>query len=318
MKRIGVLTSGGDAPGMNAAIRAVTRAAINQNMEVVGIRRGYAGLMEKDVQPLDIISVGGILQRGGTILKTARALSFMEEEGLQKGLDTIEALSLDTVVAIGGDGTFRGASALANRGIKVMGIPGTIDNDMGYTDFTIGFDTAVNTVIEGIARLKDTALAHNTATIVEVMGRHCGDIALYSGITGGAEYILTPEIDTNVEELADNVHQILQRRSHCIIIRAEGFAASTEEVSQAIARRRGEEPRKVVLGYLQRGGSPTARDRMLATRMGHKAVELIAKDADHLAIGISGNEITYMDMGEAVAIKRQPDLDLLAMMYDLA
>lgn len=305
MKRIGVLTSGGDAPGMNAAVRAVTRAAINKGMEVVGFRRGYEGLMDKDTIPLTVRAVGGILQHGGTILKTARSERFRTEEGLEMAVSTLKEMEIDALVAVGGDGTFRGAEELTRRGVAVMGIPGTIDNDMGCTDFTIGFDTAVNTVLDAIAKLKDTALSHTKTTIIEVMGRHCGDIALYSGLTGGAEMILIPEMETDVDQVCQKVREGMERhKDHCIIMKAEGVELPTADLAVAIQEKTGEEPRVVVLGYLQRGGSPTARDRLLASLMGAEAVECIARDEGSRAIVLSGNEIAAIDLSEAVSMKR--------------
>ena len=297
MKRIGVLTSGGDAPGMNAAIRAVTRTALHKGMEVIGIRQGYRGLLDRDTVNLDIKAVGGILQLGGTLLKTARCPEFATPQGVAKAVANCKDLELDALVAIGGDGTFRGALDLSKSGVTVMGVPGTIDNDMGYTDYTIGFDTAVNFVIDSITRLKETALAHNKATIIEVMGRHCGDIALMSGLCGGAEHILIPEIELDVAKVCGDIKHGMDRgKSHCIVIKAEGVEISSHDLAKSIENVTGEEPRLVVLGYLQRGGAPTARDRMLAALTGNMAVELIEREAPSSAVGITGSEITALPL----------------------
>lgn len=319
MRRIGVLTSGGDAPGMNAAIRAVTRTARNKGIEVIGFIGGYEGLMDDDTVHLDIAAVGGILQRGGTILKTARSERFRTEEGVEAAVATLQRHDIDGLVTIGGDGTFRGALDLAEHGVTVAGIPGTIDNDMGYTDYTIGFDTAVNTVVEAIGKLKDTALAHNKTTIIEVMGRHCGDIALYSGLTGGAEYILLPEMELDMDSLAKKIREGIERgKHHCIIIKAEGVDIHKKDLAAFVEDITGDAPRVVVLGYLQRGGSPSARDRLLASLMGAQVVEQLESGASNIAVGMSGNAICTTELKAAVQQKREADLDLLRLMYSLA
>ena len=319
MKRIGVLTSGGDAPGMNAAIRAVTRTALRKGMEVVGFVGGYDGLIDRDTMVLDKRTVGGILQHGGTILKTARSERFRTEEGVAKAIETLDWMGIDALVVIGGDGSFRGANELSKRGICVMGIPGTIDNDMGYTDYTIGFDTAVNTVIDAIGKIKDTAIAHSKITIIEVMCRHCGDIALYSGLTGGAEYIMLPEMEMNLDSLMKNINEGIERhKHHCLIIKAEGVPISNKELAAYIEEKTGQMPREVVLGFLQRGGSPSARDRLLASKMGAFAVELIDKDSGSRAIAVQGRELVAMDLDEVINIKREADLELLHLMYSLS
>ena len=319
IKRIGVLTSGGDAPGMNAAIRAVTRTALGKGMEVIGFVGGYDGLIDRNTMVLDKRTVGGILQFGGTVLKTARSKRFMTDYGVDAAVETLDFYGIDALVVIGGDGSFRGAEELSRRGICVMGLPGTIDNDMGYTDYTIGFDTAVNTVIEAIGKIKDTAIAHNKITIIEVMGRHCGDIALYSGLTGGAEYIMLPELELDIDGLIEKINEGIERhKHHCLIIKAEGVPVTNAELSAIITERTGQEPREVVLGFLQRGGSPSARDRLIASKMGAYAVELIDKDTGSRAIGLQGREITAMDLTEAIGIKREADLELMGLMYDLA
>ena len=318
-KRIGILTSGGDAPGMNAAIRAVVRSAFDEGIEVIGFERGYDGLINDEHVFLDIRSVGDIIQRGGTMLKTARSEEFMTEEGQKRAIETINKNEIDALVVVGGDGTFRGALDLTKKGIVVMGIPGTIDNDMGYTDYTIGFDTAVNTVLSAISNIRDTASAHDRTTIVEVMGRNCGDIALTSGVTGGAEYILIPELPVDVMAICTKISEaMIKKKSHSIIIKAEGVDIPTMELADMLARSTGMEVRTVTLAYLQRGGSPSARDRMLATLTGKRAVDLIRDDSGSRAIGIHGAKIIEMDMAEAIKIKKEADLELLKLIEILS
>lgn len=313
MRRIGVLTSGGDAPGMNAAIRSVVRTGIFYGMEVVGIERGYEGILQKETRVMDLASVGDILHRGGTILRTGRSEEFMKPEGVARAAKNLREMEITDLVAIGGDGTLRGAVELTQHGISVMILPGTIDNDMGYTDFTIGFDTAVNTVLGAISNIRDTASAHERTTIIEVMGRNCGDIALFSGVAGGAEYILIPEIPVDLPALADKIREgMARKKSHNIIIKAEGVPVPTEELVRYIRDNTGQEARMVVLAYLQRGGSPSCRDRMLASLMGNRAVELILNDTGSRAIGITGNEIADTGLDEAVKLRKEPALDLLA------
>jgi 6-phosphofructokinase 1 len=319
MKRIGVLTSGGDAPGMNAAIRSVVRTGIYYGMEVVGVLRGFEGLIQNDTIPMELCSVGDILHRGGTILKTARSEEFMTEAGMQKACETLRKLDITDLVVIGGDGSMRGSIELSKRGFSVMLVPGTIDNDMGYTDYTIGFDTAVNTVLCAISNIRDTASAHERTTIIEVMGRTCGDIALYSGVTGGAEYILIPELEVDMDSLCNKIIESIERKkSHNIIIKAEGVEFPSDEIAKIIKAKTGQEARIVVLAYLQRGGSPSCRDRMLASLMGNRAVELIYNDSGSRAIGITGNEISDSDMEMAVQMKKEAALDLLGIIDSLS
>ena len=294
MRKIGVLTSGGDAPGMNAAVRAVVRCGIDRGMEVYGIERGYEGLIEGEIREMTMSSVGDILHRGGTILRTAR---------------------IEGIVVIGGDGSFRGGLELSKRGVPVMGIPGTIDNDLGYTDYTIGFDTAVNTVLSAVTNIRDTSSSHERATVIEVMGRHCGDIALYAGLTGGADNILVPEMPFDINKVCRKIIQGKNRgKLHDIIMKAEGVEVDTQELAQMIEERTGKETRVVILAYLQRGGSPTAKDRMLASRMGSKAVELLYDDEESRAIGICGSEICAYELAEALEMKRPFNTEL----YELA
>ena len=312
MKRIGVLTSGGDAPGMNAAVRAVVRYGIYHDMEVYGIKRGYEGLIEGDFERLYRRSVGDILQRGGTVLKTARSEQFKTEEGMAKAYANLKELKIEDLVVIGGDGSFTGASAISERfGVNVLGIPGTIDNDMAYTDFTIGFDTAINTVLDAITRIRDTSSSHERTSIIEVMGRSCGDIALYAGITGGAGCVLLPEIDSDLEAVYQKVAEgIGSGKLHNIIIKAEGVGVKTEDLVNLLKERTDRDVKLVVLSYLQRGGSPSFRDRMLATQCGMKAIELINLGARNRAIGERDGQIIDMDITKALEAKRAVDLDL--------
>ncbi|MBQ1407057.1 MAG: 6-phosphofructokinase, partial [Eubacterium sp.] len=291
-KRIGVLTSGGDSPGMNAAIRSAVRYAIEKGMEVYGIHRGYEGLLEGDIHEMTRNSVADILQKGGTILKTARSKRFMTPEGLDHAVEVLEAFGIDAVVIIGGDGSMRGGLDLTKRGVTVMGVPGTIDNDLGYTDYTIGFDTAVTTCLDAITKLRDTSSAHDRAFIIEVMGRRCGDIAMYAGLAGGAEDVLVPELPYDVNELCKKIIQSANRgKRHNIIIKAEGVDVSSQDLAHEIERKTGRETRLVVLSYLQRGGSPTMRDRLLATLCAQKAVDLIDKGSQSKAIGTVNGHI---------------------------
>lgn len=313
MKRIAVLTSGGDAPGMNAAIRAVVRGALYHKLEVYGIERGYEGLINGEIKELSVGSVSDILQRGGTWLKTARSKRFMTPEGFRRALDMLQNFEIEGVVVIGGDGSFRGGLELTKAGITVVGLPGTIDNDLAYTDFTIGFDTSVNTVLSAIGNIRDTSSSHERSTVIEVMGRHCGDIALYAGLTGGAESILIPEETVDMNKICRTLIQGKNRgKMHSVILRAEGVEMSTQELAKTIEERTGMETKVVVLGYIQRGGSPTARDRMLATRMGYKAVELLLEEGmTSKAVGIKGDEIIYYDLEEALNMKGCHDKSLM-------
>ena len=313
MKRIAVLTSGGDAPGMNAAIRAVVRGALYHKMEVYGIERGYEGLINGDFKEMTVSSVSDILQRGGTALKTARSKRFMTPEGFHRALDMLENFEVEGLVVIGGDGSYRGGLELAKAGKVVIGLPGTIDNDLAYTDYTIGFDTAVNTVLSAIGNIRDTSSSHERSTVIEVMGRHCGDIALYAGLTGGAEAIIIPEEPVDINKICRTLIQGKNRgKMHSVILRAEGAEMCTEDLAKIIAERTGMDTKVVVLGYIQRGGSPTARDRMLASRMGYKAVELLMQEGmTSKAVGIKGDEIVYYDLEEALNLSRRHDETLM-------
>lgn len=314
MRRIGVLTSGGDAPGMNAAVRAVVRCAIDKGMEVYGIDRGYQGLIEGELEKMDRSSVGDILQKGGTVLKTARSKEFQTEEGQKRALNMLNTFGIEGLVVIGGDGSLHGALELSRKGIRVMGLPGTIDNDLGYTDYTIGFDTAVSTCLDAISKLRDTSSAHERTAVVEVMGRHCGDIALFAGLSGGAEAVLVPERPFDINELCQKIVMGANRgKKHSIIIKAEGADISTQDLVDQIQEKTGRETKMIVLSYLQRGGSPTMRDRLLATMCGAKAVELLDEEADSKAIGTVEGRIEAFDLEAALEQKSEFDQE----MYDL-
>ena len=319
MKKIGVLTSGGDAPGMNAAVRAVVRCGIEAGMEVYGIERGYAGLLEGEIRQMERRSVGDILQRGGTILKTARSEKFTTEEGQERAMTVLDTFGINDLVTIGGDGTLRGAIDLARRGGRVMHLPGTIDNDVAYTDETIGFDTAVETVLDAISKIRDTSSSHQRTTIIEVMGRHCGDIALYAGLTGGAESILIPEIEYDINDISRKI--VMGRNAgklHSIIIKAEGANVDSQELAKTIEAKTDRETRVVVLSYLQRGGSPTMRDRLLATLTAAKAIDLLAEDSESKAIGTQDGKIVPIDLFDAGKMKREPDMDMYNLIEVLA
>lgn len=314
MDKIGVLTSGGDAPGMNAAIRAAVRRGISMGMDVYGIERGYEGLLDGEIKKMEWYHVGDILQRGGTILRTARSERFMKREWQKKAADILDTFGIKGLVVIGGDGSFRGGAALSRLGIRVMGVPGTIDNDLGYTDRTIGFDTAVNTVLSLISNIRDTSSAHERATIVEVMGRNCGDIALHAGLAGGADAILVPEEEPDINSLCRRVIKGQQSgKLHSIIVKAEGVNIGTEQLRKILQEKTGRETRTVVPGYIQRGGTPTGADRILASLTASRAAELLYNDEDSRAIGIAGGIITACPLEEAVEMKRAFDAELYRM-----
>lgn len=311
MKRIGILTSGGDSPGMNAAIRAAVRCGIEAGMEVYGISRGYEGLLDGEIKQMDRSSVGDILQRGGTILKTARSERFRTKEGQDKAVEMLERFGIEGLIIIGGDGSLAGGLELSKRGIKVMGLPGTIDNDLAYTDYTIGFDTAVTTVLEAISKIRDTSSSHERTTVIEVMGRHCGDIALYAGLAGGAEAVLVPEIKFNLNEVCQRIVMGANRgKQHSLIITAEGVDISSQDLTEAIGRKTGRDTKLVVLSYLQRGGSPTLRDRLLATQCAAKAVELLKLGSESRAVGTVNGAIMDMDLEEALKQEREVNREI--------
>jgi 6-phosphofructokinase 1 len=316
VKRIGVLTSGGDAPGMNAAVRAVVRASVGQDIECIGIRRGWNGLITGDFVQLKSISVSHIINKGGTILYTARSQEFMEREGREKAIATCKMLGLDGIVAIGGDGTFRGALALSRQiaesgqKLDVVGIPATIDNDIGCSQYTIGFDTACNTAIQCIDKLRDTMQSHERCSVVEVMGRHAGYLALYVGISVGAAAVLIPEREVDFEK--DVVERIRRARlagtTHYMVVVAEG-AGSAFEIGDRIQKEMGIDPRVTVLGHIQRGGSPSARDRETASRMGYQAVKVLTEGKGNRVIGTMEGHIVDIDMEEALAMVKNFQMD---------
>ena len=313
MKKIGILTSGGDAPGMNAAIRAVVRYGIFAGMEVVGIERGYAGLLENKTVPMTMRSVSDIIQRGGTILRTARCLEFKTPEGQAKGIENLRNAGIEGLIVIGGDGSFMGAKALSEKGFPAVGIPGTIDNDLAYTDFTLGFDTACNTVLDAINKIRDTMTSHERVSIIEVMGRKCGDIALYAGLGGGAEVIVVPEHKLEIETICERLTESKERgKLSGIVVLAEG-AGHADELAKEIESRTGFSIRSSVLGHLQRGGSPSMKDRLLGTSMGVYAVKLLEKGVGNRIVGIRDNKIFDMDIVEGCAMKKQFDYELYNM-----
>lgn len=313
-RRIAVLTSGGDAPGMNACIRSVVRSGIYNGFEMVGVVRGYNGLITDEMIPMDNRSVGNIINRGGTVLRTARCLEFVTEEGQKKALENIKKNNICGVVVIGGDGSFKGCRALTSLGVPAIGIPGTIDNDLAYTDFTLGFDTAVNTVLDAIIKIRDTMASHDRVSIIEVMGNRCGDIALYSGICGGAEYIIVPELSWSFEELCDKLETGKNAgKTSSIVVVAEG-AAKGASLAEEIKKRTTMDTRTTVFGYIQRGGSPSASDVLLASRFGNYAIDLITKGIGGRCVGIKDNQLFDMDITEACAMKKTVRKDL----YDIA
>lgn len=303
MKTIGILTSGGDAPGMNSAIRAAVRTALNNGMRIKGIRNGYDGLMKGDIYEMNVSSVADIIHKGGTILGTARSLDFKTREGQQKGAQILRDYGIEGLISIGGDGSFKGAKALSDLGIKTIGIPGTIDNDMGYTDFTIGFFTAIETVIDAIGKLRDTSSSHGRAVVIEVMGRHCGDLALYSGLAGGAESIIVPEHNFSIDEIVEKVaHGRKRGKLHHLIALAEGVG-NPYSIAKEVEERTGVETKVTILGHVQRGGSPSAQDRLLGSIMGSKAVELLKEEHTDIALGYRNGQIIEVSLEEAVNTK---------------
>ena len=310
-KSIAVLTSGGDAPGMNAAVRAVVRAGINKGMRVYGVYRGYNGLLNGDVQEMNLRSVSDIIGFGGTMLDTARSEEFATPAGIKKAADFCRSIDVSGVVVIGGDGSFKGARALTNAGINCIGIPGTIDNDIACSEYTVGFDTAMNTAIQMVDRIRDTAQSHDRCSIVEVMGRRCGDIALQTGIATGATAILVPEIPYNIER--DVIQRIVNTqktgKKHFIVVVAEGVG-KVAELANYIENRLGIETRATILGHVQRGGSPTLRDRVVASEMGFRAVELLEKNLGNRVVAMKDGKIVDLDINEALDMQRVFDEDL--------
>ncbi|HVK47131.1 MAG TPA: 6-phosphofructokinase [Pseudobacter sp.] len=320
--KIGVLTSGGDSPGMNAAIRAVVRTGLYYGMEVFGIMRGYAGIIENDIVPMHSRSVANIIQRGGTVLKTARCKEFMQPEGRKKAYDNLKALGIDGLVVIGGDGSFRGADIFSREfDIPCIGIPGTIDKDIAGTDFTIGFDTAVNTAVEAIDKIRDTADAHDRLFIIEVMGRDAGYIALHSGIATGAEHILIPERKTDIEELIVSLQEKERRKklvNMVVVAEGEEFGGANEVAKVVKERLPSADTRVCILGHIQRGGSPTCLDRLIASRMGYAAVECLIQEKHNVMVGIVNNKMQYTLLEKAVKSKQRIGEDWIKMVKILA
>ncbi len=313
MKRIGILTSGGDAPGMNAAIRSVVRCASCADIEVYGIEEGYSGMLNGNIFRMDSRSVSDTVQKGGTILKTSRCPEFLQKEYRQKAFENLSAFGIGGLVVIGGDGSFRGMKSFyEDCGLPCVGIPGTIDNDIGYTDFTLGFDTAVNTVLSAVNNIRDTMTAHNRACIIEVMGRKCGDIAVHAGVAGGAEIILIPEIPYKIEDVVKTIKfDKIKGKQSVIIMLAEGVCSCSELKEQLLEKISDIQVRTVKLGYIQRGGTPSMADRIFASRCGARAVELLASDIHGCrVIGIKDNKIIDLDAEEALAIPNKFDQEL--------
>lgn len=318
MKKIGVLTSGGDSPGMNPAIRAVVRKAIYHNLEVYGIYGGYSGLINGNIKKLELGSVGDIIHRGGTMLYTARCPEFKTKEGQQKGIEQLRAHGIEGLVVIGGDGSYRGAKALTEQGYPCVGVPGTIDNDIPGTEFTIGFDTALNTVIDAIDKIRDTATSHERTFVIEVMGRDAGDLALWAGLSGGAETILIPEENYDMNEIIERLRKGTERgKKHSIIVVAEGVTSGTE-FGKKLQEATNFDTRVSVLGHIQRGGSPTAFDRVLAARLGAKAVELLIEGKGGRAVGIEKNQVVHYDIIEALGRKHTLDMNLARLAQELS
>ena len=314
MNTIGVLTSGGDAPGMNAAVRAVVRTAIAMGMKVKGIRRGYNGLIEGDIIDLDVRSVSDIIHRGGTVLYTARSPRFKTEEGMKEAIDNCKKHGIEGIVVIGGDGSYRGARDLSLRGIPCVGVPGTIDNDISSTEYTIGFDTAMNTAMEMVDKIRDTAQSHDRCSVVEVMGRRAGYLALQAGIAVGATAVLVPEVEFKIEDVIDKILSTKRTgKKHFIVVVAEGVGG-VEEIAKKIEAETGVEARATILGHVQRGGNPTVRDRVMATEMGYAAVKLLKDGIGNRVIGWKKGEIVNYDIYEALNMKKPFDNE----MYEIA
>jgi len=309
MKSIAVLTSGGDAPGMNPAVRAVVRTACQRGIKVYGVDRGYTGLIKGDIHEMNLRSVSDIITRGGTILYSARCPEFKTEEGLQKAVATCKKFGIDGMVIIGGDGSFRGARDLSLRGIPCIGLPGTIDNDISCTDYTIGYDTCLNTIVQMVDRIRDTSESHDRCTVVEVMGRGAGYLALEAGIAVGATSIIVPEVEYDIErDVIARIREFQKTgKKHFIVIVAEGVGG-TAEIAKKIEAETGVESRATILGHVQRGGSPTARDRIMASQMGSRAVDLLTQGIGNRVVGIKDNKIVDFDIFEALKMSKTIDM----------
>ncbi len=310
MKTIGVLTSGGDAPGMNAAIRAVVRTAVASGFNVKGIRRGYNGLIEGEVFDMGARDVSDIMHHGGTMLYTARSPKFKTEEGVQQAVDNCKKFGIDGIVVIGGDGSYRGARDLSLKGIPCVGIPGTIDNDISSTDYTIGFDTAMNTAVEMTDRVRDTSQSHDRCSVIEVMGRNAGHLALQCGIAVGATAILVPEVDYSIDDVIAKIKRVQATgKKHFIVVVAEGIGG-VEEIAKKIQAETGIDSRASILGHVQRGGNPTLRDRVVATQMGYYAVKLLEKGIGNRVVALKENDIVDYDIYEALNMKKPFDKEM--------
>lgn len=310
MKKIAVLTSGGDAPGMNAAIRAVVRYGIGMDMEVMGVERGLQGLIDDLFIPMNMRSVSDIIHRGGTILKTARCPEFKTEEGQQRGVANLRKHGVEGIIVIGGDGSFMGAKALTDHGFPSIGIPGTIDNDLAYTDYTLGFDTACNTILDAINKIRDTMSSHERVSIIEVMGRNCGDLALYTGLCGGAEVIIVPERKMTTDDIINTLGcGVANGKTSGIIVLAEG-AGHADDLKAEISEKTGLVVKSTRLGHVQRGGSPSCRDRYLGTCFGVHAVKLLKQGIGNRIVGIKNHKFYDMDIVEGCAMKKEFDTEL--------
>ena len=319
MKTIGVLTSGGDAPGMNAAIRAVVRTACENGMKVYGINRGYQGLIEEDIRELNIRSVSDIIHRGGTMLRSARCLAFKEEAGMQKAIDTCKKYGIEGIVVIGGDGSFRGARDLSLRGIPCIGVPGTIDNDIVSSDYTIGYDTCLNTVMQMVDRVRDTVESHSRCIVVEVMGNRCGDLTLNAGIAVGATAIVIPEISCEIEKhVIERIRRTQKTdKKHFFVMVAEGIGG-VEALARRIEKECEVESRAIVLGHVQRGGSPTVRDRVAASQMGYKAVQLLMQGIGNRVVVQKDDHIIDYDIYEALNMERSVNDELYKIAHEIS
>lgn len=314
VKSIAVLTSGGDSQGMNAAVRAVVRSGLYHGLKVYGIQRGYQGLLNDDIREMDLRSVGDIIQRGGTILQSARCKEFLTEEGQKLGAENLKKRGIDGLIVIGGDGSYQGANKLSKLGIKTMGIPGTIDNDIAYTDFTIGFDTAVSIVVDAINKLRDTMSSHERSSVVEVMGRHCGDIALYAGLASGAETILVPEVPFKLEQVAERMKEnFAHGKRHSIVIVAEGYGKA-DDIAASLTEQGDIDARVTVLGHIQRGGTPTHNDRVLGSRLGDFAVRKLIEGDSGKGCGVINGELVTTDIEKVINTKKPFNMEL----YELA
>ena len=319
MKTIGVLTSGVDAPGMNAAVRAVVRTACENGIKVLGINRGYQGLIDGDVRELNIRSVSDIIHRGGTMLYSARCKAFREEEGIQQAVENCKKLGIEGIVVIGGDGSFRGARDLSLRGIPCIGVPGTIDNDIVSSDYTIGYDTCLNTVMQMVDRVRDTVESHSRCIVVEVMGNRCGDLTLNAGIAVGATAIVIPEIPSEIEKhVIERIRRTQKTdKKHFIVMVAEGIGG-VEELARKIEKECGVESRAIVLGHVQRGGSPTVRDRVAASQMGYKAVQLLMEGIGNRVVVQKDDHIIDYDIYEALSMERKVNYELYKIAHEIS